>query len=347
MNINEMHLEKFRHVWKNWLGLRVQGTDWIQKQRKKGFTSASQQIKAKNEMFPSVFPKRHVSSGIKWLEDGNFRRTQMEVDSFAENPTLTGEDLSSTDAPYSYQVKPHIFPFSGWDYLQAKQFKDSNCLLTMFGDYIESVIKQFKNKLSKKQISFQVISCDCMEIKKHSGRETLYDRILTSNLMDYIVLPDLLKLCSELLNRSNHCATIITETMLWSEKFTPPDTTQICSAIKICEADKIRYPADIQPQIVSFREYMNDCCNFYNYLRALFYANIWRQRTFLECFTLGQPEIPAFKRLGNEFHLRLRDCFRNENKIVFFKNAVNMRIVNLAGGDERFLEWIPLHKESI
>jgi hypothetical protein len=71
-----------------------------------------------------------------------------------------------------------------------------------------------------------------------------------------------------------------------------------------------------------------------DYRRALFYVYHKRQETF------NSSKLPILKELGNEFQLRLRDGFRNENRIVFFKQAVNRRRVTMITGLERYMEWV-------
>ena len=133
-------------------------------------------------------PKRKRNANEKWVEDGVVKRSRSQT--FAENPTLTVADRVARYAPYSYQVQTDLVPFAGWDYLEVKKFKSSNCLVTMYGEYIECILRNFMAKLSKQQVSFQIALCDCMDIKQHLEEETVYDRILTSNLMDYLFLPN-------------------------------------------------------------------------------------------------------------------------------------------------------------
>ena len=345
INIEEKHLKELQGVWERWLNLDVQGTHWILRQR----VDISRKSESKYSFDPTYIesiPKQHASTAKKWLEDGDFRRTHTEQPAFAENPTLTGYTGISVDGPYSYAVPWDGLPFFGWDYVQVKKFKNSSCIVTMFGDYVEYILRRFKNTLSKQQISFQVVLCDCTDIKQHLEMNTLYDRILTSNLMDYIILPVILKLCSEMLNHSNTCATIITETLTWAGDFGQPINSSPYELRKIAEADVQRYP-DFQNDHPkpSFLEYVEDSWDFYNYLRALFYAYLMEKRTVAEDSRRTRLKVPIIQKLGKEFKLRLRDCLRNENKIVFFRMAANRRTVSSVEGDERFLEWIPLHEE--
>jgi hypothetical protein len=322
----------------------VQGTDWILRQRVENMRKYESTYRF-DPQFVQTIPKQHAATAKKWIKDGDFRRTHMEMPGFAENPTLTGYAPTLVDGPYSYAVQWDGLPFCGWDYLQVKKFKNSSCLVTMYGEYIEYILRRFKNTLLKDQVKFQVVLCDCMDIKQHQETNTFYDRILTSNLMDYIILPVLLKLCSEILNHSNTCATIITETLTWAGDFGQPIRSSKSKLTKIAEADVKRYPdfENDHPTVTNFLEYVDDSWDFCNYLRALFYSYLLKKRMLTGDST--QLKVPVIKELGDEFKLRLRDCFRNENKIVFFKMAANRRTVSSIEGDERFLEWIPLHKD--
>jgi hypothetical protein len=345
IKIKEKHFKKFQDVWKKWLHLRVQGTDWIKRQRFE-IMRKCEPTHCVNESFIKSIPKQHVSSAKKWKQDGAFRRTAMSMPAFAQNSTLTGYDETSCDDSFSYAIQSESLPFFGWDYVHTKKLRNSSCLVTMFGDYIECILRSFKKKLSKQQISFQVVLCDCMDFKQHLETNTLYDRILTSNLMDYIILPSLLKLCSEVLNHSSTHASIITETLLWTDEFCPTDMSQAfkMKMLKVAKADVKHYPYSQNDHPASIQEYIDDSCDFYNYLRALFYAYKSREGMATECNTSKQLKIPILKELGKEFQLRLRDCLRNENKIVFSKLSANRRSVNYVDSDERFLEWIPLQK---
>ena len=88
----------------------------------------------------------------------------------------------------------------------------------------------------------------------------------------------------------------------------------------------------------TFREYLDNSHELRDYLRATFYLHRKRQETWWS----APSKMPNFKELGNEFQLRLRDGFRNENRIVFFKKAVNRRRVTMITGHERYMEWVPI-----
>ena len=301
-------------------------------------------------------PQQHVKSARKWMEDGLFLRSGMPA--FAENPTLTGYDIKKGRPAYSYSycIDSALLPFIGWGYLEVKKFKHANSLITMYGAYVENVLRAVMRKLSTKQVSFQVILCDCLGIEKYVEEETKYDRILTSNLMDYIILPRLLEICSRKLNHENPFATIVTETHNWIRDFCPEanveaSMTQFSKGIQL----KKRALEDIKNarQLVSgnglsgngFREYLDNSAEFMDFIRALFHAYSIRKGRNDDADSTEKPKIPTVKTLGNEFQLKLRDGFRNENRVAVFKMAVNRRRVTMINGIQRVLEWVSLHNE--
>ena len=346
ISINEAQFKRMQDVWKTWLNLQVQGTKWIQRQRQQAINSNILVVQRNKEYIENI-PVEHAASAKKWINDGMFNRTNAPA--FAENPTLTGVNVAA--APYSYCVLPELIPFSGWDYLQVKKFKSCSCLVTMYGEYIECILRNFMKKLTKQQVSFQIALSDCVHIKQHLETGEVYDRILTSNLMDYILLPDLLKLCSEMLNHSNEYATIITETITWIELCPQGDITwplnqiKILMLLKIAMEDTKRSPFAEDDSGVSVVEYLDNSCEFVDLLRALFYTDRLKKMTGDFPTTSKTCPIPITKELGNEFQLCLRDGVRNENRIVFFRPAINRRRVTIVDGFERYLEWVPLQKK--
>ena len=289
-------------------------------------------------------PQKHVKSAKKWMEDGLFLRSDMPA--FAENPTLTGYDIKKDrpDSPaYFYCVLSDIFPFTGWDYLEVKKFKDMNSLITMYGVYVENVLRAVIKKLSTKQVSFQVILCDCLLIEQHVEKETKYDRILTGNLMDYIFLPRLLEICSRKLNHGNPLATIVTETQNWTRDFYPKADVENSMSFKTFELTQTALKDANAGQLDSangFREYQNNSAEFIDFIRALFHASSVEKRCYDDAGPAENPKVPTVKVLGKEFHLKLRDGFRNENRIAVFKMAINRRRVTMMTGLDRILEWV-------
>ena len=212
---------------------------------------------------------------------------------------------------------------------------------------IENILRAVMKKMSTKQVSFQIILCNCRVIERHIEEEAKYDRILTGNLMDYIMLPHLLEICSRKLDHENSFATIVTQTQNWTRDFCPE--ASFVASMKMSQNMKAKYinlkrraledtknPRQIDGGN-AVMEYLDNSAEFIDFLRALFYA--------FSADPIEIPKVPTVKVLGNEFQLKLRDCFRNENRIAVFKMAVNRRRVTMITGLDRSLEWVSLHRE--
>ena len=168
----------------------MKGTSDIRKQRSEAMKADSDSSIGKNNYYNCI-PQEHVASAKRYMEDGVFQCTTKC--SHAENPTLTGPHNFSKDENYKYCPPTSVLPFTGWDYIDVKKYQHSECLVTMYGNYIVSKISSFMEKLSYKQLDFNIILGNCLKIEELLRKDTTYDRILTSNLMDYILLPELLR----------------------------------------------------------------------------------------------------------------------------------------------------------
>ncbi|XP_028390689.1 uncharacterized protein LOC114515601 [Dendronephthya gigantea] len=337
IHLNEEHFRKFRDVWARWLEMRVEGTSHIRKQREKAMNADLGSFGGRINYYNCI-PKEHVPSAMEYMEKGVFNRTQNC--SFAENPTLTGPPMFGNDLTYCCPTS--VLPFVGWDYVEVEKSTYSKSLVTMFGNYIEEKLERFMEKLAARQVRFDIILGNCMNIEEFLTEEEKYDRIFTSNLMDYILLPELLRLYSGRLNRNNPHTTLITETQNWVN-FCPAADVDSMSIFEqrasfgetaLRDTNDPKFANDVG---TTFREYLDNSRELQDYLRALFYADRKRQK----CGTSTPSKVPNFRELGNEFQLRLRDGFRNENRIVFLKPAVNRRRVTMITGLERNMEWVP------
>lgn len=188
--LNEDHIRELQDVWKRWLDLRVKGTKIIQKQREELMNADSESFAGKFNYYNSI-PQQHVSSAKKYMEDGVFQQTQLC--SFAENPTLTAPSVHLKNGNFTYCCQASVLPFVGWDYIEVKKSIHEASLVTMFGNYINIKLSALMEKLILNQVSFVIILGDCMNIEEYLDDKVTYDRILTSNLMDYILLPNLLR----------------------------------------------------------------------------------------------------------------------------------------------------------
>jgi hypothetical protein len=190
IGMDSAHFQEMQYVWKQWLDLKVVGTSNIRGQRNALIRSYPNSSIGLNTYYMSI-PNEHVPSAMKYMKDGVFQCTEMCT--FAENPTLTGHPTQDEGGTFSYCIPADGLPFTGWDYIKVKKFGHNESLVSMYANYIGSKLTAFMEKLSSKQVSFDIVLGDCMKIDKNLNEEEKYDRILTSNLMDYILLPKLLR----------------------------------------------------------------------------------------------------------------------------------------------------------
>ena len=190
VNVSENHCKELNTVWSRWLDLSKEGMANIQEQRQKAMGKDPGSFEGKM-LYCNTIPRKYRASAVKYMEDGVFQCTPKC--SFADNPTLTGPPILFDHEPFTYSIPTSVLPFAGWDYIEIKKFNDRNSLISMYGNYIQSKLVGLMQKLNAKQISFDILLGDCMKIEELLKKEEKYDRILTSNLVDYIFLPELLR----------------------------------------------------------------------------------------------------------------------------------------------------------
>ena len=135
---------------------------------------------------------------------------------------------------------------------------------------------------------------------------------------------------------------MITETLNWIEfcpdadvSMIPSSTSEQTEYLRRIVMQDTKNPVLAQNGGTTFREYLDNSPDFQDYIRAVFHLyNKRYNRTHS-----SSSKLPNLKGLGKEFQLRLRDGQRNENRIVFFKYAVNRRRVTMINGLERYMEW--------
>jgi hypothetical protein len=96
----------------------------------------------------------------------------------------------------------------------------------------------------------------------------------------------------------------------------------------------------IQCLPTTFTEYLDNSNERQVYFRALFYVHHKRYKYGKS----SSSRLPVLSKLGSEFQLQFRDGFRNENRIVFFKQAVNRRKVTMITDLEQHMEWVAITK---
>ena len=219
----------------------------------------------------------------------------------------------------------------------------------MYNEYICHVLEKSKSKLLRDQIQFQVVLCDCMEMQPFLSPELKYDRILTSNLSDYIPIGDLLLSFKPLLKQSNKRAVLVTETLIWMKKFFSLKLSFFETALKLLNLKEAALKDTKNTAIVqsrseaSYIEYLNLTEEFETYLKASLLA--CDSKLVWPLHRKGIP-LPSVNKMAKSFGLVCRNFLKNENSIMPFRWPLNCRRVTILNGLERTVEWVLLH-ESI
>ena len=248
-----------------------------------------------------------------------------------------------------YCILSDIFPFTGWDYLSVKKFCYKDCVQEMYNKYICHVLEKSRSKILRGQIRFQIILSDFLEMQPFLSPELKYDRILTSNLSDYIPIGDLLLSFKPLLKQSNKRAVLVTETLIWMKKIFSLKLSFFETALKLLNLKEAALKDTKNTAIVqsrseaSYIEYLNLTEEFETYLKASLLA--CDSKLVWPLHRNGIP-LPSINKLAKSFGLVHRNFLRNENSIMPFRWPLNCRRVTQLSGLERAVEWVLLHESE-
>ena len=335
-------LRELKKVWEIWMQLSTIKGCWVTERRIAAFhrdTGSGQGI----QDYLNSIPQRHRDSAKLWMETGLFTSRFEASHLTRENFTLTGSSFQWRKIEkydYDFSIDPSNLPFTGWDYKTIKNFCYSDSLLDMYFTYLSHVFSKCIAKLQSGEVKVHVILCDCMKVEPFLPVELKYDRIPTSNLIDFISLSTLLAKFKRFLNANNGHSVLVTETHNWMGHHLPEVKSHInwkYFALAPNAANDTNNPAlKTSINLTSFIEYYNHIPDFQLYLRAA----LIESRSEEELASLAKnKKLPSIKTLTADLGLALRDYVRNENTVFPFKRAVNCRRVNLIRGDEFTLEW--------
>ncbi|XP_071960727.1 uncharacterized protein [Antedon mediterranea] len=352
--LDKENLSKIKEVWKKWLDLQCdiskfdsidlvgQRTDLF----RNGIWSSNSQ--GASSYCQSV-PERHGESTANYFIDGLFLKHDGDGSELQfDNPTLTGPPLPENRGAnvnqqftpetcnFEYCIPPNNFPFRGWDYIRAsKMFKNEDSIVDLFHSYITSVVRNAISFIQKHQISCNCFVKECTTLCKDVAIK--HDRIMASNVADFIGDKQLLSSMRPLISETNKHAVLIMQTVHWVElipqanihsKLTREREDQL---VEVARADTGRQ--DLK-QLQPF-EYFDNTLLFIRYLRALFTAvteesDLLSKKVNIQNFPSSGSRVEGFK---------LRDFTKGLNKVIPFRYRVNARMCNIQSDHLRNLEW--------
>ena len=343
MSIEQDHLQKLVQVWRTWLHLSSREGDWITEERLRVFDSHPI-LEDGIRMYLDEIPKEHKKSASEWFANGILLPKESRKDLNRENVTLTGLPaalLNQSDGPhqFGYTLDPSIIPFISWDYKDVRQHFNCNSLLKMYNQYVGHLLEKCVTTVSREEVKFHFLLCNCREIVPFLPPDRKYDRLTTSNIADYVPLTSILDMCKPLLNTANTSAVIITEFQSWhqltclNEKLLnhfsqPPES--FCQ--KVLQDTQNRAIA-FSDGIVAYMDYYDLSEEFIEFLRA--------------SLLVSDHEIPnevnrrrIWRSVADYNGLVARDFLCSQNRLFPFKWNNNCRRVTTMSGFSRVVEWI-------
>jgi len=343
MSIEQDHLRKLVQVWRAWLHLGSREGDWITEERQRVFDS-DPSLEEGIRFYLDEIPKEHKKSASEWFENGILLSKASRKDLNRENVTLTGFPaalLNQSDGPYqfSYILDPTIIPFTSWDYKDVRQHFHCNSLLKMYNQYVGHLLEKCVTTVSREEVKFHFLLCNCMEMVPFLPPDRKYDRVITSNIADYVPLTSILDMCKPLLNTANTSAVIITEFQNWYKR--------ICLNEKLLnyfsqmpESFQQKILQDTQNEAIAFSDgrvgymdYYDLSEEFIEFLRA--------------ALLVSDHEIPnevnrrrIWRSVAHYNGLIARDFLCSQNQLFPFKWNNNCRRVCMMSGFSRVVEWI-------
>ena len=340
MKMNQGQSRRIVEVWRTWLQLSFREEDWITEARDRCLSRDSEDAVGISLYLQNI-PKEHYESASDWFANGILSPKESRKVLPRENFTLTGSDYSNNrnKGAFAYILESSTSPFSGWDYKDVKRWGHSASILKMYSEYVSHVLVKCALKLATRRVKFHFLLCNCMETAPFLPPGRKYDRVITSNIADFVPITSIMDTFKPLLNPSNPSSVISTEFKNWF-LFTNLRNEAIQRADLMPQADSFRRKVlqdTKDPNIAystgyqAFVEYHDHSTEFVQFLRA----------------ALLVPEIPDERKRKRKWNtvadyngLIARDFLRCQNRVFPAKWTLNCRKVTMLHGFERAVEWI-------
>ncbi|XP_022102257.1 uncharacterized protein LOC110985506 [Acanthaster planci] len=360
VTVSVADLRYLREVWEGWLRLncdrKAGHSIRLQQQRKCTFDRDIQAIIGLPQ-YLNRLSQKDAKFMKDWFDHGLFLPKQIRHKNRSldfDNPTLTGRKLPNVliktpkEYDFEYCIRTDQTPFMVWDCLRVDEFTEGSQLSVMarYHAYVTNLLQQVIAFISQGRLTVGVFLAHCLDFPNHhlTLNLPLYDRIFTSNLLDYVGLCTLLNVFKPLLNHDNRHSCIVTQTMNWIGSHTPQADVQRLAPAEVhryqgmCREDT-GFDARLCQDINNHREYYSNIHWFLAYLRAATMAG-----------GVGTPDMDHVPKLNEVMHyggLRMRDFRKGLNKLMPFQYRVNARRVTMVDGHERNVEWcLPVNNDE-
>ncbi|XP_071837888.1 uncharacterized protein [Apostichopus japonicus] len=356
LEVSERSYNTLRGVWLGWKNLEA--GIWT----KVGFSIRQQRnliyyrdpiAFERTDGYIDQVPKRHAPSIRKWIEDGIIASGDKRLGTTLQycNPTFTGRLPSKTFRPgesiphdfvFTYCVRVDCFPFQMWDYLDMIQHIDCDSVTEMCHAFTTDCVIKVTKMMNEKRLIIKTFVEDFLNIESLLTDSPKFDRIFTSNLIDYHQVGTVLGTLEPLLNKENPYAVILTETLNWLLEM---DGADLPTDVKVQSSLFLRAALDVDPKMKRFFSMENRNCNFYReyYNNMDYFISYLRGRKLSDSgnfrYEGTKPKLPTWSDVKKWGGLHLRDFRAGRHKVVPFSRRVNARAVNMKRGSARTLEW--------
>ncbi|XP_038048058.1 uncharacterized protein LOC119722105 [Patiria miniata] len=350
VTVQDEDLRYLCQVWERWQSMECKrgkrSSINLRKQRKRLFKQ--DKVRGDVSIYLARLSPADQKANKEWFDHASFVPTQtVEIETLPfDNPTLTGrgakfESLSDITAPeeceFVYCIKESSFPFAVWDCLRVREHTPGShsSPMVMYHKYVTNLLQRVESHILQRRLLINVSLANCLDFPNHHQTLNMpnYDRIFTSNLVDYVGFAKLLQTMKPLLDVSNSYSTIVTESTEWIDIVPGADIKKAVDTPELAQCNQASYldTGKEADDINGIREYYDNTICFLMYLRAHLLAG-----------GLGIPplkDVPSFESVKKYHGLRMRDFRKGLNKLVPFQYRVNARDLTKLNGYGRAVEW--------
>ena len=307
-------------------------------------------------------PAKQVASYHKWYDDGIIAPSVSTRDDLPfYNPLVTGrtgsdattpdvdyekvfEDIDRTEVSkrktprefeFVYCLQTMAHPFCLWDYLDVEKLGFHMSITVQYHKYISSIVGRAINLIMKQQVSVVMTTVEFHELKFDDENGKKFDRIFTSNLVDYQELYGMMDFLGPQLDRDNPCSVIVMDA-LNSDYVSDPDgliDQEELDLVNYCKrlsasTDEAQYGTKYY---VRLEDYGYDADWYVRWIKARF--RVERQYA-------SDASIPSSKTVMQHGEYRMRDVRKERNRVVPFFYQGGVRKVGVPARRIRTFEWV-------
>ena len=368
---------------KSWHGIERLKCD----EQKKSVLFLQRAQEVKNVRLRDDHPFMHRYSSDMWMQNGKFTTDRLEPkDLTHDNVTLTGRlgyDFAKRYAgdqkvypymsslennhddehpprydsfmlqdcrppsqyPFFYCVQGDMNPYQVWDYIEARDTGYDDHMENFYFEYIRNCINLTIELIREKRLSLKMTIMEARQLKFDEAER--FDRIFTSNLMDYFGTHPMVRKFGPLLNHSNKHAVLVMESLHWVESV---KVLNGCMKGEVKLDHLIEYKLDDQRYNEDYHRELMDSCDMqgspphrpciddYEYDVGDFIKHL-KGMLMVTDSKDDSKTVPSTKTLLQCDGFRMRDVRVGCNKVAPYRDIHRGRQGGIPGTERRTIEW--------